>query len=908
MASTIFFGDRIKAFREALQLNTAATIASGSVDPTVTAPGLALSIGSIYLSTSTGKVYTKHTTALDDTNFYEVQTSDSIAPLIADVADLVTLSGVAANSTDLGTFTGTTIPDNSDVKEALQALETEVEVKATRELDNLTTTAINADLLPDTSLTYDIGSFANQWQEVYLNYIGGGNSNEQYIDFGSSSGILIEQGGTKATKSLTIDTYSTDAGASSPNLNIFTGVATDRGSLSLTANGITVQPGTAGMSLSSRKITSLADPTADQDASTKKYVDDTIGPIATDVADLVTLSGVVANSTTLGTFTGTTIPDSSDVKEALQALETEVELKIDVTEKGANNGVATLDAGGKVPAAQLPNSIMEYKGTWAASTNTPTLANGTGNAGDVYVASDAGTVDFGAGNITFAAGDWVLYSGTIWEKSVNSNAVASVNGYTGVVVLDTTDVAEGSNLYFTETRVLDTDLAGFTSSPGNISPADMLLTALQKLDGNNLATQQNVDNLVILSGVVVDSLDLGTFTGATIPDNSDIKEALQALETAVETTTSNSATTELDNLTSTAVNADILPSASMLRNLGSNTLLWNVARANRYGTSSVVQSFTGDLNSTTTIAVANTTGLFSGQTITGPNIPDSTFILVVNTNTSIIISAAATATATGVTLKAAYSAIFRTEDQTTENSGLAVLRSGNVTTAKSGVTVVRSGSTTSGSSGIVALYTGNASSGGTTGDIELFTGTTSGTRGAIRIDANGISLDSADNAVNFNSNKLVNVADPTTAQDAATKSYVDNAALGNNLSAVAGESFAANTTFAVRYAITGETAGRIYKADNDATTDDNFYIIGLIMSTAALTAGDTVSVNLMGLQSQGSSDVAWNSADVGKPVFLDAAGALTITAPSVVDTAVVRAGIIQTTTAIFVQPQVVAIN
>jgi len=38
--------------------------------------------------------------------------------------DLVTLSGVAANAENLGTFTGITIPDSSTVKAALQALET----------------------------------------------------------------------------------------------------------------------------------------------------------------------------------------------------------------------------------------------------------------------------------------------------------------------------------------------------------------------------------------------------------------------------------------------------------------------------------------------------------------------------------------------------------------------------------------------------------------------------------------------------------------------------------------------------------------------------------------------------------------------------------------------------------------
>jgi hypothetical protein len=40
------------------------------------------------------------------------------------------------------------------------------------------------------------------------------------------------------------------------------------------------------------------------------------------IDDLVTLSGVAANAESLGTFTGVTIPDSSTVKAALQALET----------------------------------------------------------------------------------------------------------------------------------------------------------------------------------------------------------------------------------------------------------------------------------------------------------------------------------------------------------------------------------------------------------------------------------------------------------------------------------------------------------------------------------------------------------------------------------------------------------
>ena len=125
---------------------------------------------------------------------------------------------------------------------------------------------------------------------------------------------------------------------------------------------------------------------------------------------------------------------------------------IQSSEKGAANGVATLDAGGKIPVAQLPNAVMTYEGTWNASTNTPTLADGVGDAGMVYLVSVGGTQDLGSGPITFAPGDWVVYSGSIWEKSINSNAVVSVQGFTGVVSLDTDDIPEGSALYFTDAR------------------------------------------------------------------------------------------------------------------------------------------------------------------------------------------------------------------------------------------------------------------------------------------------------------------------------------------------------------------------------------------------------------------------------------------------------------------------
>jgi hypothetical protein len=109
------------------------------------------------------------------------------------------------------------------------------------------------------------------------------------------------------------------------------------------------------------------------------------------------------------------------------------------SEKGNANGYASLDSGGKVPISQLPSSIMEYKGTWNAATNTPTLANGTGDTGDVYICNVAGTVNFGAGAITFAVGDYVIYSGTIWQRS--SGAVGTVTSVAASITGDSITIS-----------------------------------------------------------------------------------------------------------------------------------------------------------------------------------------------------------------------------------------------------------------------------------------------------------------------------------------------------------------------------------------------------------------------------------------------------------------------------------
>jgi len=93
-----------------------------------------------------------------------------------------------------------------------------------------------------------------------------------------------------------------------------------------------------------------------------------------------------------------------------------------------------------------------YKGTWNASTNTPTLASSVGTQGNYYIVSVAGSTDLN-GITDWKVGDWAIYDGSAWQKVDNTDSVTSVNGLTGAVSLTTSNISEGTNLYFTDARV-----------------------------------------------------------------------------------------------------------------------------------------------------------------------------------------------------------------------------------------------------------------------------------------------------------------------------------------------------------------------------------------------------------------------------------------------------------------------
>ena len=206
-----------------------------------------------------------------------------------------------------------------------------------------------------------------------------------------------------------------------------------------------------------------------------------------------------------------------------------------IDSKAQTNGLASLDSGGKVPITQLPDSVLGqviYKGTWDASTNTPTLGNGgTGGVmGDYYVVSVAGTTSID-GISDWEIGDWIINNGVVWEKVDNSDKVSSVNGKTGAVTLNSDEIPEATtNLYMTaaeKTKLAgiedfakdDQDASEVPTSTSGVSVQDHIddsnnphnVTASQvPTDTSGESVQDALDNI---TSSPYDNLHIFTFTG-----------------------------------------------------------------------------------------------------------------------------------------------------------------------------------------------------------------------------------------------------------------------------------------------------------------------------------------------------------------------------------------------------------
>ena len=138
-----------------------------------------------------------------------------------------------------------------------------------------------------------------------------------------------------------------------------------------------------------------------------------------------------------------------------------------------------------------------FKGDWDASTNTPTLINGVGTNGFFYRVSGAGSVDFGAGPISFQVNDHVAYSGAIWYKLDNSWVASEI-------------LTDGA----------------FTSSTTELSSNVSVKTNLERAAGRINQKATSVNNIDAVSGnIAIDADDIpNTVARQWLRESTDLNE------------------------------------------------------------------------------------------------------------------------------------------------------------------------------------------------------------------------------------------------------------------------------------------------------------------------------------------------------------------------------------------------
>jgi hypothetical protein len=399
---------------------------------------------------------------------------------------------------------------------------------------------------------------------------------------------------------------------------------------------------------------------------------------------------------------------------------------------GAALGVATLDSSGKVPVSELPAAVLgalSYQGTWDASTNTPTLTSSVGTKGYYYVVSVAGSTNLN-GITDWLVGDWAVYNGTAWQKVDNTDAVTSVNGLTGAVVLTASSVGAvpttrtitagtgltgGGDLSADRTLAIDSTVATLTGTQTltNKTITSPIVNEILDTNGNEvlglLSTASATDYVAIKNGIGVgvplhissegSSTNIGLHiqpkgTGlVTISDGTDFNKGirfrssgsaanaitlLDAVSTAGHVVTLPDATTTLvgRNTTDTLTNKSISGSTNTLSNIGNASLTNSTITINGNST-----ALGGSVSVGTVTSVAATAG--TGISVSGSPITGSGTLTITNTAPD---QTVAISSGTGISVSGTYPNF--TVTNTAPSSG------GTVTSVTGTAPVVSSGGAT----------------------------------------------------------------------------------------------------------------------------------------------------------------------------------------------------------------------
>ena len=390
-----------------------------------------------------------------DSLVYIADTQDSGSSYASKKITVANLLSDVASTTDLGTFSGSTIDNNVSIKAAIQALETALESESTARASAISGLVDGAPGLLDT--LNELAAAINDDENFVTTITNLIDANETHID----------------------------------NVATLTGVAKDSANLG-TFTGSTI----ADSSTLKAAIQAL------ETALELKAASSVVTEIDGNVDDLVSLSGVAENATGLGTFTGSTISDGSNIKDALQDLETAAE--------AASAGSAVADRTKTVTG----DADTTHYVTFVADDNSSSTAETVYTDGGITYNPSSNLLTLGTAALTTLKIGGVAVTSTAAEINLLdgvTSTTAELNILDGVTsTAAELNILDGVTATTSELNILD----GVTSTAAELNILDGVTSTaaeLNLLDGVTSTTAE----LNLLDGVTATTVELNYVDGVT---------------------------------------------------------------------------------------------------------------------------------------------------------------------------------------------------------------------------------------------------------------------------------------------------------------------------------------------------------------------------------------------------------
>ena len=390
-----------------------------------------------------------------DSLVYIADTQDSGSSYSSKKITVANLLSDVASTTDLGTFSGSTIDNNQSIKQAIQALETALETESTARASAISGLVDGAPGLLDT--LNELPAAINDDENFVTTITNLIDANETHID----------------------------------NVATLTGVAKDSANLG-TFTGSTI----ADSSTLKAAIQAL------ETALELKAASSVVTEIDGNVDDLVSLSGVAENATGLGTFTGSTISDGSNIKDALQDLETAAE--------AASAGSAVADRTKTVTG----DADTTHYVTFVADDNSSATAETVYTDGGITYNPSSNLLTLGTAAVTTLKVGGVAVTSTAAELNLLdgvTSTTAELNILDGVTsTAAELNILDGVTATTSELNILD----GVTSTAAELNILDGVTSTaaeLNLLDGVTSTTAE----LNLLDGVTATTVELNYVDGVT---------------------------------------------------------------------------------------------------------------------------------------------------------------------------------------------------------------------------------------------------------------------------------------------------------------------------------------------------------------------------------------------------------